>query len=475
MSQENDFFDYAPVTRSKRSKLVTLDGEPEEVVPPSRGQSEHPSKPPWAGNPAAKNAQVASIDSERNAAHVFADKHGILKRGHAVSFAGLFLFTLLVFVRPYELSPWLTWLSRAALITALLTLVVFIPTQLGLENRITVRTREVNLVLLLLLLALVSVPFALDSVQAWNAFVEYSKVVVMFVVMVNVVRTEVRLKALLLLVLAVSVALSLGAIIDYRAGNLALGGKRIAGIIGGLFENPNDLALHLVTFFPIVVALALAARTSLAKFFYLVVSITLVAGTIVTFSRAGFVGLIAVFGTLAYRLLSKNRTLVGIATVLFVILFMALAPGAYRQRVTTSDESSQARTGELKRSIFLTVRHPFVGVGMDNFVLFSNTEHATHNSYTQVSSELGIPAGVVYVLFLIAALKRTQKMPTPKEVDKKRRRLAYLGIGLQASMIGYMVVSFFASVAYLWYVYYLVGYVICLSRLNEQVLARTRQ
>jgi hypothetical protein len=32
-------------------------------------------------------------------------------------------------------------------------------------------------------------------------------------------------------------------------------------------------------------------------------------------------------------------------------------------------------------------------------------------------------------------------------------------------LVGYMVVSFFASVAYQWYVYYLVAYAFCLHRL----------
>jgi hypothetical protein len=40
-------------------------------------------------------------------------------------------------------------------------------------------------------------------------------------------------------------------------------------------------------------------------------------------------------------------------------------------------------------------------------------------------------------------------------------------VGLQASLIGYMVSSFFASTAYLWYVYYLVGYAVCLRRMYE--------
>ena len=156
-----------------------------------------------------------------------------------------------------------------------------------------------------------------------------------------------------------------------------------------------------------------------------------------------------------------------------MMLFLVLTPGAYRERLgTTDDASATARTGELKRSVFLAARHPIFGVGMDNFVLFSNTEHATHNSYTQVASEVGLTAGVVYVLFLVAALKRLRLMPNPGDCDKRKRALPYLAIGLQASLIGYMVASFFASVAYLWYVYYLVGYVICLQRLHEHSLSR---
>jgi len=395
-----------------------------------------------------------------------------LKNGHAVSFIGLFIFTTFVFVRPYELSPAMAWLSKGALITAIATLLVYVPTQLGLENRISLRSREVNLVLLLSLLCLVSVPFALDPSRAWNAFVEYSKVVVMFVVMVNVVRTEKRLKVLLLLIMAVSVVLSVAAINDYHAGNLLLGGKRIAGIIGGLFDNPNDLALHLVTFFPITIGLALGARQLSIRLIYLTAALCVLGGIVVTFSRGGFLGLIFVFGTLVWRLGRKNRSLVLLATIILMMLFLVLTPGAYRERLSTTDDgSTTARTGELKRSVFLAARHPVFGVGMDNFVLFSNTEHATHNSYTQVASEVGLTAGVVYVLFLVAALKRVRLIPNPGDCDKRNRALPYLAVGLQASLIGYLVTSFFASVAYLWYAYYLVGYAICLQRLHEHTMS----
>jgi O-antigen ligase len=251
-------------------------------------------------------------------------------------------------------------------------------------------------------------------------------------------------------------------------GNLALGGKRIVGAIGNLFDNPNDLALHLVTFFPIVLGLGFASRNPVARIVYLAVSMMILAGTVVTFSRGGFIGLLFVVGSLIWRYGRRNRTLLGIVGVLLISGFLILAPGVYRQRLaTTGDESSQSRLGELKRSIFLAARHPVFGVGMDNFVLYSNTEHATHNSYTQVASEIGLPAAIVYVLFLIAAFRRVRRIPHPKEVSARERWLPHLAIGVQSSLIGFMVTSFFASVAFLWYAYYLVAYAICVSRLHE--------
>ena len=52
------------------------------------------------------------------------------------------------------------------------------------------------------------------------------------------------------------------------------------------------------------------------------------------------------------------------------------------------------------------------------------------------------------------------------------RRYHYLSIALQASLVGYMVASFFASVAYLWYIYYLVAYAVCLRRIYDFAVER---
>ena len=119
------------------------------------------------------------------------------------------------------------------------------------------------------------------------------------------------------------------------------------------------------------------------------------------------------------------------------------------------------------------LHHPHLGVGINNYVLYSNTDHATHNAYTQVGAELGVPAMVIYLMFLLAALKPLRQIGNETSQSDPKSRFRYLAAGFEASLIGYMVASFFASVAFLWYLYYLVGYGICLARLYGAVQPRS--
>ena len=463
MAGKSDFLDYETLDNPAKKEIVTEDEA--GVSRSARVKSE------YSDALKTTNEESGDVLSPKVAASTIhttpRPKERTLQSGHFFSFIGLFVFTFLLLFRPYEWTPSLSWLLNSALITAIVTLIVFIPAQLGLENQLTIRPREVNLVLLLLVLGLVSVFFASDKLRAWNSFVAYLKVVVIFVVMVNVVRTPFRLKALLVLSLVATAILSISAINDYHSGYLILGGKRIAGVIGNLFDNPNDLALHFVTFFPIIIGLALGSRNRLLKIVYILAAVTVTAGVVVTFSRGGFIGLIFVVGTLVWKFGRGNRLVLVLGGASLLSIFLVLAPSAYRERIVTRDESSVARTDELKRSLYLTLRHPLFGVGMDNFVVYSDTEHATHNSYTQVSSEIGVLGCVVYIMFLFAALKRAARLSVRDSSPKEELWLSYLAIGLQASLVGYIVTSFFASVAYLWYVYYLVGYTVCISRLKE--------
>jgi len=281
---------------------------------------------------------------------------------------------------------------------------------------------------------------------------------------------------MLWIALAVSVTTSIGAIGDYHAGRLLTGGERIKGAIGGLFENPNDLALHLSTIVPLAVSMFLGGR-HIMKLVYLACSVLMIAAIICTFSRGGFLGLIAVGLVLAWKFGRKNRTLVIIVSVVTLVVVVALAPAEYGGRLTSIwggdiTGSSSARQELFWRSVIVALRYPLLGVGMGNFHFRSIHEQVSHNSFTQVASELGIPAMIAYVLFMVTAIIRLRRIERETLSVKERSKFYYLSVGLQASLIGYMVASFFASVAFLWYVYYLVGYAICVSRLYATVKAK---
>jgi MFS family permease len=397
------------------------------------------------------------------------------KRGHLFSYLGLFFFTVVLYFRPYELFSALSSFTSLAYWIAIATIVVFVPSQLALEGNLTARPREVNLILLLVLLALLSMPLALQPAEAWETFnKEFIKAVLMFIVMVNVVRTEPRLKGLLVLSLAVSCVLSVSALIDYRIGNLALQGQRISGLIGGMFGNPNDMALYLVTTTPIAAALMFSTRNPLLKIGYAVCVLLTIGGNVVTFSRGGFLGLMGVVAVFAWKIGRRNRLLMMLLIFGATLGFMLLAPGEYTSRIGSivghggdlaGAASAESRQALLIRSIQISLRHPLLGVGMGNFHIVSIHELVSHNAYTQVSAELGLCALAVYLMFMLSPLKRLREIERENFQMRRQARIYYLAVGLQASIVGYMISSFFASVAYQWYIYYLVGYAVVLRRL----------
>ncbi|MDQ2936450.1 MAG: O-antigen ligase family protein [Acidobacteriota bacterium] len=407
------------------------------------------------------------------------DDRWILKPGHALTYSALFLFTIILYVRPAELYP-SRWTASIALLVGVLTLALFIPSQLSLESRLTARPREINLILLLCLTGLLSIPLAVNPGEAWTAFGDtFIRCIVIFIVMVNVVRTETRLKGLLLLAVLVSIWLSVGAINDYRLGLTTVEGYRVAGWGGGIFGNPNDMALHLVTIVPIVVALIFATRSIVLKCVYGVCAGLMVGAIVVSYSRGGFVGLLAAFGILVWKLGRRRRLAIGVLAIIVIGLFLVLAPGNYAMRLASifipsldPVGSSSMRREILYRSLWTAMRHPLFGIGMGNFHNVSLQELVSHNAYTQVAAEMGVVALICYTMFIVTPFRRLGQIASETFRKQDKSRYYYLSIGLQASLLGYMVCSFFASVAYLWYVYYLVGYAVCLRRLYESEVGK---
>ncbi len=217
------------------------------------------------------------------------DENWLKRNGHTLSYIGLYLFSIMVLFRPYELIPGLGFLSATAFYFAIATLAVYIPTQFATEGNLTMLSTEVKAVIALAAIALITMPIARDPGMAWEHFNDpFIKAVLIFIVMVNVIRTRGRLMGMMWLSLSIGVVLSYLALGMYMRGEMTVEGYRVGEVIGGMFENPNEMSMHLIMMIPIAVTLGLGTRSKAMKIVYFATAIIMLSANFVTFRAADF-------------------------------------------------------------------------------------------------------------------------------------------------------------------------------------------
>ena len=257
-------------------------------------------------------------------------------------------------------------------------------------------------------------------------------------------------------------------------GEFGMKGVRIEGLVGGMFENPNDLATALDLLLPLAIAIALAAK-GLARLFYFVCAAVLAVGVLVTLSRGGFLGLVAMGGLLLWKLGRGRRLKITLAGALICGVLLAATPGGYGARMVTifnTDEdqtgSAQQRRELLERAASVAISRPIVAVGMGNFHIYSIKEKAAHNAYLEIAAELGVMGLIAYLIIILAPFRSLHRIErqTRGMRSNSEREMYWLSVCIQAAFIAYMVCSFFASIQYLWYLYYTAAYAVALRQIH---------
>jgi O-antigen ligase len=370
--------------------------------------------------------------------------------------------------------PGLGFLSATAFYFAIATIAIFLPCQLATEGNLTILTTEVKAILAMTAIALLNMPIAKDPGLAWFSFNDsFIKAVVIFIVLVNVVRTRRRLLGLMWLSFGIGIYLGYCALDMYRKGQFSVEDYRVAVDVGGMFGNPNEMALHFVMITPIAIVLAIASKSLLLRIVYFGMAALFIAANMVTFSRGGFLGLMATGAVLAWKLGRKYRLNVTIASIVLGGLIMIAAPGNYGLRVLSifipgldPVGSSDQRWSLFERSLLVTARNPW-GIGIGNFPIVGYHNLQSHNAFTQVSAELGILGLIAYVVFMVSPYRKLGAIERTLFESKGQDWFYYLAIGLQASIVGYMVSSFFASVAYNWFIYFLIAHAVAFRRIQS--------
>ena len=243
---------------------------------------------------------------------------------------------------------------------------------------------------------------------------------------------------------------------------------------GSLFYgNSNDLALALLL--------------AITSFLFLLQSRSKV---------ARFGGVLGIFCAVfyAFRTGSRGGVISGCALLLFLVCFsrakwkfavfgaatlgIAFASGTSSalHRLSQEDDSSVAsqeqRRALLATSLRYTFEHPLFGVGPDQFAAAVSRDDpskpwlGTHNTYTQISSECGIPALIFYVGAIVICLRSNLQL-------YRRTRDPHIAAVSQCLLAGtlvFAVSAFFFHMAYSAYLPELAGFSVSLRLLrgNEQ-------
>jgi O-antigen ligase len=426
------------------------------------------------------------------------------------AFLGLMVFTALLFFRPQDQLRVLNGLHLAE-IAAVVALGGMIAGRLGRGLTFTRTTPELCGVVLMGAIIVLTTPFSIWPGGTLNMFIDvYSKIILIFILMVNTLTSRKRVEQFIWLIVIASGYIALRAVVDAVRGNNLVENGRVQGAVGGMFKNPNDLALNMVAVMPFAASLALRSETLIRRAGAAFCILLMLAAIVASRSRSGTVGLVVMTLIMGAYLVRRAPAVAG-AGVLALLLALPLVPGAYWHRLSSITDQSQDDTGSrearqvlLRESFQAFLDHPLTGVGAGQFKNY-DPEHReqpwreSHDVVLQVAAELGI-LGLGTLFFLIAragmAGFQTQRLLRRARGSGGRRRQAAVQIpvvtpaevewlqwhsaAVTAALAGWFFCALFASVAYNWTFYYLLALAtaprdILIDRLAARRPTRTAQ
>ncbi len=260
------------------------------------------------------------------------------------------------------------------------------------------------------------------------------------------------------------------------AGNGNGANDRLIGV--GTLSNPNEIAFHL--WLGMSFLLLLAARSErLRRFILIAVCCFELVLIVKTVSREGLLLALTAFVLALIRVSAFNRIkLMAAAFAVCVFAVLSLSHESMERYMTlfnshetgaaasSAEASSRMRQQKLMESIELTLRNPIFGVGMGVFMPAS-VEIAkenggkvdwevSHNSYTQVSSELGFPGILLLLAIYFTAWRQLW------QIDRCAKRLEredvrQLAFALRVALVILCIHFCFDSMAYVFYMPLVMG------------------
>jgi O-antigen ligase len=300
-----------------------------------------------------------------------------------------------------------------------------------------------------------------------------------FVVALNVLDTRKRIRTAVAVIVLCSLFPAVGSISNYLHGENLVEGTRAAWI--GSYANPNFVAYHMVVSTPLALALReTSPRHSLQRWMWLAIIGVLAIAVFATGSRGGFLGLAAVVLLWFARGLVRGRIAIGVGAALAAAVFLTPTSPLSREDTHENlsgqvDASAQGRIDAFRTAVNMVEDNPIIGVGAGAFVVAydkyapgdAGPARAAHNSFALVAAELGIPALIIFVCAIAAAI-----LSLGRAARAAPRRAATMARGVQAALFGFCVCSMVGGYAFSWPLYFCAGIAAAIVLREQRAPAR---
>ena len=273
-------------------------------------------------------------------------------------------------------------------------------------------------------------------------------------------------------------------------------GTERVGLQFGTIFNPNDYAGHLILVLPVVLFMVvhpprfpiirtLVRCAGLAAFLY-GLYLALESG-----SRGALIALLAGMVFVFIKARKELRTgllvMVPVAAALLIVALPNHTISRFQSYATDSpsageaQESAALRRQLLEESLAVSITHPLLGVGPGQFGNFEGTEKASdktvaawitaHNSYTQISSDVGIPGLLFYLGGIISPFLLIQRTWKRVRATPGFEEISAACFSLSVSYVGFCIVILFLNFGYFFYLPALAGLAVSMQAAIEWELA----
>lgn len=321
---------------------------------------------------------------------------------------------------------------------------------------------QVMPVLLIALAAWISLTtyYALDYDSAYLLWDNHIKTMVLVVVTMALVTSKVRIQAFVwIIVAAIGYYAAKGAGFMLLTGSI---GSRVFGPVHSMIADNNNLALAMVMTIPMLHYLRLSSRNQVVKGICVALIVLSIIAVVGTYSRGGFIGLIAIGA--AFLIISRGKFGAVAAAAVVIIGVWNFAPQAWFDRVGTigsykEDASSVGRLNAWTTSWNLAESRPILGGGFSAIEQPRVYKHysppnddtpgrAAHSIYFQVLGDHGFVGLALYLAILVAG---TYNLFLVQRTAAKRQDLEWASLLSRmflVSLFGFVAAGTFLSMAY---------------------------